>query len=121
MGRIVELGSLAVMALIVAVFGSPLLGTLHHFRIPALVLLGASTIPIAFAMRSAYQGDPDRVRMNVTKSVLYLAAVLLAFATVAYPTKWLIPSCIVAVVVALVFEGITIAAPGGTTTAKPNE
>jgi hypothetical protein len=114
MGRIVELVSLGIMALVVAAFGRNLLGMLHQFQVPSLVLLACATVPIVLAMRRAYQGDPDLVRIRVTKQTLYLAAVLLAFATVAAPVKWLVPTCIVAMVVAIVFEGITTAVPGGT-------
>ncbi len=99
------------MGLIAAIFGRGLLGEMHRHQLPSMLFLAALTIPIGLAMRRAYRGDPDQVRVRVTKAVLYLAAVLFALATVAAPTKWLIPSCIVACVVALVFEGITIAAP----------
>ncbi len=104
----VEIVSLAVIAVLVAVGGKIVLGNLATHRAAAAVTIVIVIAGAAFGLRRTYRAAGDDTRVVITKYVAYLVAALLALWNVLAPAKWIPGSCIAAAEVALVFDIITI-------------
>lgn len=106
--RLAEIGSLIVIALLVAVGGKVVLANLATHRGVAAVAIVILIVGAAVALRRTYRSPTDDTRIVITKYVAYLVAALLALWDVVAPAKWVPGSCIAAAEVALVFDMITI-------------
>jgi hypothetical protein len=106
--RLVEIGSLLVIAIIFAVGGKVVLANLATHKALAAVAIVALIGSAAFALRRTYRAPDDETRVVITKYVAYLVAAILALWDVLAPAKWIPGSCIAAAEVALVFDIITI-------------
>jgi len=107
--RLAEIAWLAVIAVLVAAGADLVLHFLTANRllgtIALLVALGASIV----AIRRAYVPTSPTVRADVTKSVAYCIAAVMALVTIDWSPHWAIRACITAIEVALIFDIITIA------------
>jgi hypothetical protein len=106
--RYVEIASLAVIAILVAVGGKLVLANLATHKAIAAAAIAVLIAGAAVALRRTYRTPNDETRIVVTKYVAYLVAAILALWDLLAPAKWLPGSCIAAVEVALVFDIITI-------------
>jgi hypothetical protein len=106
--RFVEIGSLGVIALLVAVGGKLLLVNLAGHKAIAALAFAALIGGAVVALRRTYRTPSDQTRIVITKYVAYLVAAGLALWDVVAPAKWIPGSCIAAAEVALVFDIITI-------------
>jgi Zn-dependent membrane protease YugP len=106
--RMVEIVSLAAIALIVAVGGKLVLANLAQHKAIAALAIAAVIVGAAVALRRTYRAPNDETRIVITKYVAYLVAAILALWDLLAPAKWIPGSCIAAVEVALMFDIITI-------------
>ncbi len=106
--RFIEIGSLGVIAVLVAIGGKLVLANLAGHRaiaaIAFVVIIGGAVV----ALRRSYRVANDQTRIVVTKYIAYLVAAVLALWDIVAPAKWIPGSCIAAIEVALVFDIITI-------------
>jgi hypothetical protein len=106
--RLVEIGSLAVLAVMIAAGGKAVLANLAAHRAIAAIAFVTLIAAAVVALRRAYRASGDDLRIVITKYVAYLVAALLALWEVLAPAKWIPGSCIAAIEVALVFDMITV-------------
>jgi hypothetical protein len=109
MSRYFEIAALAVITLLVAVYGKFLLATMVHKPAAAIIVAGL-LIAAVIGLRRTYLASDSDARIAITKSVAYIAAAVLALWNVLWPAKWIPGSCIAALVAAIVFDIITVAA-----------
>jgi hypothetical protein len=111
-GRIVEIVGLALIAVLVAAGGHNLLVILGQHK-PWGWLIAAGGVYLAVnGIRAVYDPASPQARADVTKAGAYLVAAILALWAVLLPARWVFGSCIAAAEIALVFDLITLAAPG---------
>jgi hypothetical protein len=106
--RFVEIASLLVIAILIAVGGKLVLANLATHKAIAAAAIVIVMAGAGFALHRAYQVPNDETRIVITKYVAYLVAAVLALWYVLAPAKWVPGSCIAAAEVALVFDIITI-------------
>ncbi len=106
--RLIEIVSLAIIAVLVALGGKLVLANLATHRLVAAIAIVVLVAGAALALRRAYRDPGDDTRVIITKYVAYLVTAVLALADILAPAKWIPGSCIAAAEVALVFDMITI-------------
>jgi hypothetical protein len=106
--RRVEIVSLAVIALLLAVGGKIVLANLAAHKAFAAATIALLIGGAALGLRRTFRAPDDETRVVITKYVAYLAAGILALWDVLAPAKWIPGSCIAAAEVALVFDMIAI-------------
>lgn len=106
--RLIEIVSLAVIALLVAVGGKAVLANLASHKAVAGLAIAVLIVGGALALRRTFRAPDDQTRVVITKYVAYLVGAVLALWEVLAPAKWLPGSCVAAIEVALVFDIITI-------------
>ena len=106
--RMIEIVSLAVIALLVALGGKLVLANLATHRPLASIAIVMLIVGAAVGLRRAYREPGDDTRVIVTKYVAYLVTAVLMLADVLAPAKWIPGSCIAAAEVALVFDMLSI-------------
>ncbi len=106
--RLIEILSLAVIALLIAKGGKAVLANLATHKAVAALAIAVLIVGAALALRRTFSAPDDETRIVITKYVAYLVGAALALWDVLAPAKWLPGSCVAAVEVALVFDIITI-------------
>ncbi|HZO93590.1 MAG TPA: hypothetical protein VFB22_07450 [Candidatus Baltobacteraceae bacterium] len=107
--RYAEIAWLAVIAVLIAVGGLPILDMLRRER-----TLGVAVSVIAIAgtllmMRRAYDPSAPTARADVTKAVAYCATAVLALVTIVWHPHWGARACITAAEVAVMFDIVLVA------------
>jgi hypothetical protein len=107
---ILEVGSLIVIAIAIALGGRALLATLHGFGAAALVGLAIAAIGLVASMRrlSAVDGID---RLELTRRATYLCAVVLAVWGILALTRAAVGATLAMLELALVFDIVTRLSP----------
>lgn len=107
--RFAEIAWLAVIAVLIAIGATPVLGFLAANRVLGTLMLVVAIAATIVMIRRAYVPSSPTVRVDVTKAVAYCVAAVLALVTIDWHPHWAIRACISAIEIALIFDIITIA------------
>ena len=108
--RLAEIVWLTLIAILVAVGGNIVLGTLALHRLFGAVLLAVVAFTAFLGLRRALRSATSSARLDITKAATYFVAAVLAFVAIGLRVHWAIGACIAAAEAALVFDIVTIAA-----------
>jgi hypothetical protein len=102
--RALEAAFILIIALAILVGGRNVLVEIAHFPGPALAALLILAVLMLFALRRTIALGGPAARVQVSRDVAFIAAILAAMAFVYAPARWSIGSAIAAVEFALVLE-----------------
>lgn len=108
--RLAEMIWLGVLLVLVAAGGGRILHVLAARRAIGAALLLLAVAATVVMIRRAYDPASPTVRTDVTAAVGYCCSAVLALVAVAGSQEWAVGSAIIALVVSLAFEIVTIAA-----------
>jgi hypothetical protein len=108
--RVAEIVWMTVIAVLVALGGTVILGALDTHRAFGAAVLAVAVAISGLAVRRAIAANAPTARRDVTKAATYLVAAVLAFAAIALHVHWAIGASIAAAEAAIVFDIVTIAA-----------
>lgn len=108
--RLPEIAWLVVIAILIAIGGSPLLGFLGRNRLTGGLVAAIAIVASIVVLRRAYDATSPTVRADVTRASAYCVAAILAFVTIEWSPHWGVRACISAAEVAVIFDIVTVAA-----------
>ena len=110
-GRLVEIASIVVIALAILIGGRSLLVSMSAFPQAGVAILTILGISQLLALRRDRLAPGSQGRLNATRDIAFLAAVIGAIAFVASPARWSIGASIAAVEFGLALELLARLAP----------
>ena len=109
--RTLEIGFLALIALLVLVGGQSLLLTVAKFHGFAISVLGVLAIVLVYAFRRNFLAGGPQVRLQAARDGAFLAAIACGIAFVVVPAKWSLGATIFALEAGIVVEVLGRVAP----------